>query len=92
MPEQVARKIRVYGRVQGVFFRQSAINQARSVGVTGWVRNASDGSVEAYVEGEAAAVGRMIEWMRHGPSEARVDHLTSEDVEPEDVTGFSVRR
>jgi len=91
MPEPVARKIRVYGRVQGVFFRQSAVNQARSLGVTGWVRNANDGSVEAQIEGEPAAVDAMVEWMRSGPSQARVEHLTAEDVEPEDVTGFSVR-
>ena len=91
MPDVIARKVRIYGRVQGVFFRQAAVNQARSLGVEGWVRNASDGSVEAHVKGETAAVEKMVRWMRQGPSQAQVEHLTAEDVDPEDVTGFAVR-
>jgi acylphosphatase len=87
----VARNVRVYGRVQGVFYRQWALNQARALGVTGWVRNCPDGTVEAHLEGEEAAVAQMIQSMRQGPSQARVEDLTVESVESEDVSGFSVR-
>ena len=91
MPDVIARKVRVFGRVQGVFFRQAAVNQARTLGVGGWVRNAPDGSVEAHIKGDSAAVEQMVGWMRRGPSNAWVEDVTVEDVEPEDVTGFSVR-
>ena len=91
MADVIARKVRVFGRVQGVFFRQAAVNQARTLGVDGWVHNARDGSVEAHIKGDTAAVEQMVQWMRRGPSNARVEDVTVENVEPEDVTGFSVR-
>ena len=91
MTDVVGRKVRIFGRVQGVFFRQWAVNQARALGVSGWVRNAPDGSVEAHVVGVDDAVARMIAGLRSGPSQARVDDLTVETIEPEDVQGFSVR-
>jgi len=87
----IARKVKVFGRVQGVFFRQWAINQARGLGISGWVRNAADGTVEAHVEGEDEAVGKMIDGMRRGPSQARVEDLNAETVEPEGISGFAVR-
>ena len=87
----IARKVRIFGRVQGVFFRQWAVNQARSLGVVGWVRNCPDGTVEAYVIGEEDTVARMIAAMHQGPSQARVEDLTVETVEAEEVSGFSVR-
>jgi acylphosphatase len=91
VPDVIGRKVRIFGRVQGVFFRQWAVNQARALGISGWIRNAPDGSVEAHVAGNADAVATMIADMRTGPSQARVEDLTVEDVEPEDVQGFSVR-
>jgi acylphosphatase len=91
MAGAIGRKVRVYGRVQGVFFRQWAVHQARALGVGGWVHNAADGSVEAHLAGDEAAVSQMIDRMREGPPQAHVDDLTVEDVEPEDVEGFSVR-
>ena len=91
MTSRVGRKVRVYGRVQGVFFRQWAVNQARALGVAGWVRNAADGTVEAHVEGDEDAVTTMIDGMRRGPSQARVEDLTVETIEPEEIHGFSVR-
>ena len=87
----VGRRIRVYGRVQGVFYRQWTINQARPLGVSGWVRNCSDGSVEAHLIGEEPAVTKLIEAMRQGPSQAHVEGLTVDPIEPEDLSGFSVR-
>ena len=91
MAERVGRKVRIYGRVQGVFFRQWTVKLARALGVAGWVHNASDGSVEAHLAGGEAAVAEMVEQMRRGPPQARVDDLMVEQVEPEDVQGFSVR-
>ena len=91
MAEPVGRKLRLFGRVQGVFFRQWTVSQARALGVNGWVHNARDGSVEAHLAGDEAAVVQLIERMRQGPAQARVDDLTIENVEPEAVEGFSVR-
>ena len=88
---EIGRRVRVYGRVQGVFFRQGAVNQARTLGVNGWVRNAPDGTVEAYIKGEQTAVEQMIGWMRRGPSNARVEDVSVQEAELEDMTGFSVR-
>ena len=91
MSDRIARKLRLFGRVQGVFFRQWTLDQARQLGVAGWVRNRPDGSLEAHVEGEEAAVAQLAERMRRGPSQARVDDLMAEDVSPEDLKEFSVK-
>ena len=58
MAERIGRKVRLYGQVQGVFFRQWTVHQARALGVSGWVHNARDGSVEAHLAGDEAAVRR----------------------------------
>ena len=91
MAEIVGRKVRLFGRVQGVFFRQWTVHQAGALGVKGWVHNASDGSVEAHLAGDEGAVAKLIEHMRKGPPQARVDDVSVEPVEPEPVEGFSVR-
>lgn len=83
--------VRVRGRVQQVYFRQSTATRARSLGVAGWVRNREDGSVEAVFEGPAGAVADAITFVRTGPPRAEV---TSVDVvweTPVGETGFSVR-
>jgi acylphosphatase len=67
--------LRVSGRVQGVGFRWAAQAEADRLGVTGWVRNSEDGSVEAVAEGEEAAIDRFVDWCRRGPRGARVDDL-----------------
>lgn len=87
-----ARHVRVSGRVQGVFFRAWSLEQARSLGVAGWIRNCSDGSVEARLEGELASVSEMIVRLRSGPPEARVDAVDVDEVGTESLTEFSVRR
>ena len=66
------RHLKISGRVQGVSFRYSMRAEARRLGVTGWVRNRHDGSVEAVVQGSAEAVDALVEWSRHGPPGARV--------------------
>ncbi|RZS85082.1 acylphosphatase [Pigmentiphaga kullae] len=70
--------VRVTGRVQGVGFRLATVRRAHMVGVGGWVRNNDDGSVEALVQGTPDQVDQMLEWMRQGPPQARVDDLASE--------------
>lgn len=77
----VTRQIRVKGRVQGVGFRYGLRREAERNGVRGWVRNRSDGSVEALVQGEADAVARVIAWARRGPPAAQVDQLV--EAEPD---------
>jgi acylphosphatase len=89
--EIIGRKVRLYGRVQGVFFRQWTVHKASALGVSGWVHNARDGSVEAHLAGEEGAVVQLIEHMREGPPQARVDDVTVEPIEPETVDGFSVK-
>lgn len=91
MADPVARKVRLYGRVQGVFFRQWLVHQARELSVAGWVRNAPDGSVEAHVEGDETVVEKMIEAMSQGPTNARVEDLMVEDADVEEISGFAVR-
>jgi acylphosphatase len=72
----------VTGHVQGVGYRDWVVDAAERLGLTGWVRNRVDGSVEAVIVGDDAAVGRMIDACRRGPSLARVDAV---DVEPLDL-------
>ncbi len=62
----------VQGRVQGVFFRAYTKEEADRLGLVGWVRNRHDGAVEALIEGEAAAVDRMIDWLHEGSPMANV--------------------
>ncbi len=73
----MTRQIRVRGRVQGVGFRFALRDEARRLGVAGWVRNRTDGSVEALLQGEDDAVKHLIDWARRGPPGSRVEHLES---------------
>ena len=68
-------RVRVHGRVQGVFFRAEARARAESLGVGGWIRNEPDGSVTALFEGEPERVASMIDWCRRGPGGAHVDEV-----------------
>jgi acylphosphatase len=85
------RRVVVSGRVQGVFFRDTVRNAAEREGVAGWVRNTSDGTVEAVLEGDAAAVERVIALSREGPPGAEVDAVEVFDESDEGLTGFRVR-
>jgi len=87
-----ALKCIVTGRVQGVFYRASTVEQANLLGVNGWVRNLSDGRVELVVSGEAAAVDRLVTWLWRGPPQAFVEAVTLEEWTAEVEPGFSVVR
>ncbi len=85
-------RVVVRGVVQGVGFRASCARQADSLSVTGWVRNRWDGSVEALFEGDAAAVDRLVDWCRTGPSRAEVTEvevMVADDAPPQ--KWFSIR-
>lgn len=77
------RHLVIVGSVQGVGFRYAMGRKAREFGVTGWVRNRSDGSVEAVVQGNPEAVARIVAWARDGPPQAVVDRV---EVEPDEGT------
>jgi acylphosphatase len=86
----IRARARVRGRVQGVFFRAEAQARARSLGISGWVRNAADGSVDAVFEGDSEQVESMIEWCRRGPRGASVDGVDVDYQEPTGESGFRV--
>ena len=87
-----ARTYRIRGRVQAVGFRFFAENAARREGVSGWVRNLEDGSVEVHAEGERDALERLELALRRGPASSRVDDVEVNDAVPSGrVTGFHVR-
>lgn len=81
-PPVACRLVRVHGRVQGVGFRESCVDQACTLGVAGWVRNRRDGSVEAMLLGPPHAVDRLLEWLHQGPPAARVDRVTHAEATP----------
>jgi len=74
-------RLAIHGRVQGVFFRDSMHNEAQILGITGWVRNRSDGAVEAAVQGESSAVDAIVSWAHRGPPQARVERV---DIVPDE--------
>ena len=75
MSERVTRRLQIRGRVQGVWFRESMRIEAERLGVTGWVRNRRDGSVEAVIQGEPGVVESMTAWTRRGPPSAVVNEV-----------------
>jgi len=75
---KIAKRIRVIGRVQGVFFRAWTRDEAQTLGIDGWVRNCSDGSVEAQLEGDQEAIEELVDLMREGPPGARVEGVEVE--------------
>lgn len=88
----VHRNIRVNGRVQGVYYRASTVDMAKSIGLKGFVFNEPSGSVYMEIEGEDFQVNQMIEWARKGPPMARVESLDVTDGNIVGFTKFEIRR
>jgi acylphosphatase len=89
---QLTRKIRIQGKVQGVGFREAMVREALRLGLVGWVRNCADGSVEALVQGEPAAMEDILQWVRLGPPNSEVEDLSSESSQPDpSLSGFTRR-
>lgn len=88
-PPKKALRLVIHGSVQGVFFRDSMRREAQRLGVAGWVRNRIDGSVEAAVQGEPAAVDAIARWAQRGPERAQVERV---EIEPHEgnYTNFEV--
>ncbi len=86
-----AKRIRIYGRVQGVGYRAWAVSQGTLHGLSGWVRNRSDGSVEAQLQGDVENIHQMIEACRKGPLSAHVTDIEISDSGYERLSAFSHR-
>ncbi len=91
-----ALHLRVRGRVQGVGYRASMCDEAQRLGVSGWVRNRHDGSVEAVAWGPPDAVARLVVWAGHGPRWASVDAVDTrpardDEAAPDTTHGFATR-
>jgi acylphosphatase len=87
----IRRRVVVHGLVQGVYFRDTVRRHAAAGGVSGWVRNRPDGTVEAVFEGEPPAVQHLVTLCHEGPRAARVDRVEILEENPEGLAGFSVR-
>jgi len=83
---------RIYGRVQGVFFRQSSQKEAQKLGLTGYAHNEADGSVVIEAEGSAEALSAFESWCRKGPTSARVDRVEVQEEAVQGYQDFEVRR
>ena len=86
-----AYHVTLQGRVQGVGFRWHTRLEARALRLHGWVRNLDDGSVEVCLEGEEAGVEELLQWLREGPSGARVDEAVVTTVLPAGFKSFEIR-
>jgi len=84
-------EVTVHGMVQGVFFRVETRDRARSLGLSGWVTNAHDGTVRAAFEGDEERVRSMVDWCERGPRGAQVDDVEVTWTEPEGEAGFAIR-
>ena len=86
-------KIHVTGKVQGVFFRASTEEKARALGINGWVRNQSDGSVRIIAQGTKSNLNALLEWLNHGPERADVDYVKWEETQGSQVyEEFKIKR
>jgi len=87
-----AVKIKIKGTVQGVFFRQSTVEKARELDITGWVRNCEDGSVEIEAEGDENLLRVFVQWCHRGPRNAVVKDADVKNIEPKNVVTFEIKR
>ena len=84
-------QIIIKGKVQGVYYRASAIREASSLGINGWVRNLDNGDVEICASGGDAALKKLIQWCYRGPGRARVEEVIYRELPFEDFDGFEKR-
>lgn len=88
----IIRSIIISGKVQGVFFRASAKEQAENLGITGWVKNLPDGTVEIHAQGEKEAMQTFLEWCKKGPESAFVEQVQVKKVSPIKTAEFEILR
>jgi acylphosphatase len=91
MSESVTKRLVVRGRVQGVGFRYAMVQEARELGLRGWVRNRRDGSVEAVIHGPREDVQHLVEWAERGPNGAAVKDVEITDSDEGDLPLFETR-
>jgi len=84
--------IYVYGKVQGVFYRASAVDAANSMGIKGFARNEKDGSVYIEAEGEDSALEKFVGWCRRGPARASVERIVDEESDMKNYANFVIRK
>ena len=84
--------IKVYGKVQGVFYRANTVRTANELGLLGWVKNAEDGSVLISVEGSEPQLQKLVKWCRVGPSYAKVERVSFSEGPIQDLQGFRIIR
>lgn len=87
-----ACELDIFGHVQGVSYRATCADMARDLSLTGWVKNADNGSVLIHAQGSPDAVEELIDWCHDGPSAARVDDVEVRDVAPQNFESFEIRR
>ncbi|MCB0668402.1 MAG: acylphosphatase [Saprospiraceae bacterium] len=85
-------EIRVYGRVQGVWFRGNTQKKAADLKIKGWVRNEPDGSVLIHAFGISKALSELQEWCQEGPTHARVEKMEVRDIPYHEYSGFAIQR
>jgi len=86
-----AVRVKIYGRVQGVYYRASTREKAQSLALRGWVRNLEDGSVELWAEGSPPALADLLAWCAVGPAQAVVERVQEEPVKPKGYGVFEIR-
>ena len=89
---RINRQVKVFGRVQGVFFRQSTFQKALELEIKGWVKNEPDGTVQVEIEGNQTAVLEMERWLKSGPPLAKVENIKVTDGEEKGYQDFLIKR
>lgn len=84
-------RIRVTGKVQGVFYRASTQAKAKELGLNGWVKNDQDGSVLIEAEGEDQKLDKLVNWCQQGPGAAQVNNVDTTEIQPEGINNFEIR-
>lgn len=82
----------IKGKVQGVFYRDTAQKLADKLGLTGWIKNTKDGNVEAMVSGDNIELDQFVQWCKLGSEKAKVEDVSFDTVEDKQFTGFTIKR